>query len=69
MTDYTASNVRYLAGFRSVTAARVRSEPAASAVAAGLSPNGGLIVALLLSLGIWGSMWLSVSLLATAWFR
>jgi hypothetical protein len=69
VTDYTAPNVRYLAGFRSVPAARVRSEPTASAVAAGLSPKGGLIVALLLSLGIWGSMWLAASSLAAAWFR
>jgi len=69
VTDYTVPKVHYLAGSRSVPAGTHRSQRTAPAAATRLAPGLGLIVALLFSLGLWGSMWLAASSLAAAWFR
>jgi class 3 adenylate cyclase len=48
-------------------AGRSRSEPTAADAATKLAPGAGLIVALLLSLGLWGAIWLTVSRFASLW--
>jgi hypothetical protein len=67
VTNYTPQNFHYFANTRSHHAGRSRSEPAAADAATKLAPGAGLIVALLLSLGLWGTIWLTVSRLASLW--
>jgi hypothetical protein len=67
VTNYTPQNFHYFANTRSHHAGRSRSEPTAADAATKLAPGAGLIVALLLSLGLWGPIWLTVSRLASLW--
>jgi hypothetical protein len=69
VTDYTPPTFRYLARSPSLHAGQSPSAPGAADAAARLTPRAGLILALLLSLGLWGAIWQAVSSLATAWLR
>jgi len=66
MTIYSAPKFRDLTGSLHVEPGRSRP---AVAVATKLAPGAGLIAALLLSLGLWGTIWQAVSSLAAAWLR
>ena len=68
VTNYTPQNFYYFANTRSHHAGRSRSEPTAADAATKLAPGAGLIVALLLSLGLWAAIWQAVSSLIAAWF-
>jgi hypothetical protein len=67
VTNYTPQRFHYLANTRSHLAGRSQSEPTAADAATKLAPGAGLIVALLLSLGLWAAIWLTVSRLAPLW--
>ena len=67
MTNYTPPDFHYFANTWSLHAGRSRSEPTAADAATKLAPGAGLIVALLLSLGLWGAIWLTVSRLGSLW--
>jgi hypothetical protein len=61
VTSYPAPKFHHVAGSQSVYAGRSRSEPTAADASTKLTTGAGLIVALLVSLGLWAAIWLSVS--------
>ena len=65
MNDNIVPLFHYSEVFQSPDAGRSQSEPSAGDVAARF--NAGLIVALLISLGLWGAICLVVSSLGDAW--
>jgi hypothetical protein len=69
VTVSTAPRSHHLASFRSLEAGRTRSEPAATGAPPRLTPGAGLLLSLLLSLGLWGTIWQAASSLAAAWLR
>ena len=69
MTDYTAPNFRYPARSWSLHAGQSLSEPTEADEAVKLSGGTRIIVALFLSFGLWGALWLGISPLVEAWLR
>jgi hypothetical protein len=69
VTNHTTPKFDSFAGPRSLHVRRSRSEPTAADAATKLTSGAGLIVALLLSLGLWGAIWQALSSLAAAWLR
>ena len=63
MAYYSAPKFRNHSSSRRLDPARSRSAVDAKK----LAPGAGLIVALLLSLGLWGAIWLGVSRLGSLW--
>jgi hypothetical protein len=63
-----SAEFRYPARSWSLHAGQSLSEPTAADATTKLAPGAGLIVALFLSVGLWGGIWQAVSSL-TAWFR
>jgi hypothetical protein len=69
VTDYTTPNFHYPARSWSLHAGQSLSEPTEAGEAIKLSGGARLIVALFLSLALWGALWLGISPLAEAWLR
>ena len=67
VANYTAPKFDNLACSRSLHAGRSRSEPAAAKAAPLVTPGARLMIALLLSLALWGAIWLGVSRFASLW--
>ena|SRR5271168_2556178 len=65
VTSYTAPKFDNLAEPRSRHTGQSRSEPTVAATT--LMPGAGLLLALLLSLGLWAAIWQAVSSLAATW--
>jgi hypothetical protein len=66
VTNYTPQNFHYFANTEAITPGDRDPSPRRQ-MATKLAPGAGLIVALLLSLGLWGAIWLTVSRLASLW--
>ena len=66
MTDYSGSRFRNLNRSPRVDLGQSRS---AVDAATKLAPGAGLILAVLLSLGLWGAIWQTVHSLTAVWFR
>ena len=64
MAHYSAPTLRNISGSPRLDPWRSRS---AVDEVTKLAPRAGLIIALLLSLGLWGAIWLAASSLAAAW--
>ena len=65
--DEDIASAFFPAPFRSPQARLFRLNPPANDVDPRLSPEAGLILALLLSLGLWCVIWAAISALAGAW--
>jgi hypothetical protein len=68
MSDRGVVVARYSAGSRSRDTERLRSEPSAAEAAPKLAAGPSLLLALLLSLGLWGGIWWMVSSVWSTWF-
>ena len=66
MTLYSAPKFH---DFRHPTRGDIGRSQSAVAAETKLAPGAALIVAMLLSLGLWGAIWLAVSPLFAAWLR
>ena len=69
MTDYTTPNFPYPARSRSLHAGQSLSKPTETDETIKLSGGTRTIVALFLSLALWGALWLVISPLVEAWLR
>jgi hypothetical protein len=67
MSDRGVVVARYSAGFRSRDTERLRSEPSAAETAPKLAAGPSLLLALLLSLGLWGAIWWVASAVISMW--
>ena len=69
MTYYSAPKFWDLSDPTRLDPRRSRPEPTTAAATPRLTPGAGLILALLLSLGLWAAIWEAGSSLALAWPR
>jgi hypothetical protein len=67
VTNYPPPNFHYFANTRGDHAGRSQSDPTAADAATKLAPWAAQIVALFLSLGLWGAIWQAISSLVAAW--
>jgi hypothetical protein len=67
MSDSRVVVLHYSAGSRTLDTERFRSEPPAAEAAARLALGPSLLLALLLSLGLWGAIWWVASAVISMW--
>jgi hypothetical protein len=69
MITYSGPKFPFVAHAENPLAGRPRAEPATADAATKLSPGPALLLALLLSLGLWAAIWKAASSLAAAGLR
>ena len=67
MITYPRPKYPLVAHAEHLLAERPRSKSARADTATNLSPGGGLLLAVLMSLGLWAVMWKAVSSVAAPW--